>query len=258
MTARYKSFESKRQLALDHDVFLADSRVWTYLPKILGKVFFQGGTKRPIPVEIGGSRQQKLRPGQTRKSTKGTDGNGAAWPGVIAKEIEKAVGSAAVHLSTSNTTAIKVATAGMTPSQSTANVAAVVEGMTSNLLPQGWRNVRSIHIKGPNTPALPIWLASELWTGTNDVVEEAPEAGKKRKRESVTQKAKAEPGTDKHARRRVSGFSDDAGGVGASDDLASDKKNLFSRRKGRNANDAVRAQLSTKLKGEVIADAGSS
>ena len=38
-----------------------------------------------------------------------------------------------------------------------------------------WRGVRGIHIKGPTTAALPIWLADELWTDEADVLEDAPE-----------------------------------------------------------------------------------
>lgn len=133
---------------------------------------------------------QKLAPGQSRKSTKGTNGNGVAKPGALAKELEKALNSAVVHLSTSNTAAVKVATAAMSPAQSTANIQAVVESITSKLLPQGWRNVRAIHVKGPNTPAFPIWLASELWVKEEDVLEERKVPGQKRKRENAEKKAR--------------------------------------------------------------------
>ena len=49
---RYKSYESRRQLLAEHDVFLADDRAITLLPKILGKVFYSSTTKRPIPVDL--------------------------------------------------------------------------------------------------------------------------------------------------------------------------------------------------------------
>ena len=35
-----------------------------------------------------------------------------------------------------------------------------------------WRNIRAVHIKGPNTMALPIWLADELWTDEAMILEE--------------------------------------------------------------------------------------
>ncbi len=35
-----------------------------------------------------------------------------------------------------------------------------------------WRNVRGVHVKGPNTMAVPVWLAEELWTDEGMVLEE--------------------------------------------------------------------------------------
>jgi ribosome biogenesis protein UTP30 len=48
--------------------------------------------------------------------------------------------------------------------------------MLEKFVTKGWRNVRSVHIKGPNTLALPIWLARELWVEEADVLEEAEAA----------------------------------------------------------------------------------
>ena len=50
-----------------------------------------------------------------------------------------------------------------------------------------WRNVRGVHVKGPNTMALPVWLAEELWTDEGMVLEnhEAIEV-----KEKATQKGK--------------------------------------------------------------------
>mmetsp|Transcript_15100 Transcript_15100/g.61818 ORF Transcript_15100/g.61818 Transcript_15100/m.61818 type:complete len:90 (+) Transcript_15100:523-792(+) len=41
LKARYKTFESKRQLCDSYDLFLADDRVLPLLPKLLGKQFFR-------------------------------------------------------------------------------------------------------------------------------------------------------------------------------------------------------------------------
>ena len=193
LKAKYKSFESRRQLLAEHDFFMADSRIITYLPKTLGKVFYRGHGKRPIPVEIGGNsvigrdgKVVKPNPGQPRKSTKGTDGKGAANAPTFARELERALNSAIVHLSTSNTTAVKVATAAMTPAQCAANIQTIIEGITSRLLPGGWRNIRALHLKGPKSPSFPIWLANELWMDDKDVLEEKKIPGKKRKKPGDT------------------------------------------------------------------------
>lgn len=93
---------------------------------------------------------------------------------VVAKDIQKSLDSALVHLSPSATTAIRVAHASFEPEKIAENVQAVVNGLTAQdkLIPKGWRNIRSLHIKGPETTALPIWLADELWVDEEDVLDE--------------------------------------------------------------------------------------
>jgi ribosome biogenesis protein UTP30 len=189
LKSKYHSFESKRQLLGEYDVFLADDRVITYLPTLLGKTFYKSGAKRPIPVTLEGRRQnvdeagtkrQKLSEGGT-KVTK-TD----VKPAELAAEITKALTSALVHLAPSTTTAVKVGTASQEPAQLQANVEAVVNGLIEKFVPQQWRNVRAVHIKGPNTAALPIWLTQELWAEETQVLEQQEKSaltdGKKRKR----------------------------------------------------------------------------
>lgn len=64
--------------------------------------------------------------------------------------------------------------------------------MVEKFVTKKWRNVRAIHIKGPNTMALPVWLAEELWVDQADVLEEeeakqrieaGKQKGKRKKRE---------------------------------------------------------------------------
>ncbi|KAL9057083.1 MAG: hypothetical protein Q9162_002517 [Coniocarpon cinnabarinum] len=257
LKARYKSFESKRQLASEHDLFLADSRVWTYLPKILGKVFFHGGTKRPIPVNIEGAQAQKLGTGEGRRSTKGTVGNGVAKPSVIAKEVEKALHSAVVHLSTSNTTAVKVALAGMDAVQSSANIDAVVNSMISKLIPQGWRNVRAIHIKGPNTPALPVWLADRLWAEEQDVLPEKAGPRQKRKRQNSNPSTVAEgkrehnPGNTSRKYRKEATTRESLNYPGSEEGTSQMRPKLTGKEEQENG-DNERKRRAKKLKAEVI------
>ena len=95
----------------------------------------------------------------------------AGGPTQVAREIEKALTSALVHISPSTTTSVKVGRGRWAPEKLAANVETVVKGMTEKYVPRGWRNVRSIHLKGSETVALPIWLASELWEDEADVLE---------------------------------------------------------------------------------------
>ena len=186
--ARYKSFESRRQFHSEHDVFLADSRIITRLPKILGKIFY-GGTKRPVPVNLQPLKQKSL-PGKDLAPTMGVIDSKVAPPAQFAKEIDTALSCAVVNLSPSVTTSIRVGSSHFQPHQLADNIEAVVNGMVPKLIPKGWKNVKSLHIKGPMTMALPVWLADELWQDPADVIEDdeaersaalASQKGRKRK-----------------------------------------------------------------------------
>ena len=188
LKTKYKSYESRRQLLGEYDVFLADDRIITYLPQVLGKVFYKSGSKRPVPVTLEGKRQSMDEKGNKRRklSEGGAKVNKAeVKPADVAREIERALGSALVHLAPSTTTAVKVGKAAMQPAQLQENVETTAQGLIEKYVPQKWSNVRAIHIKGPNTAALPIWMAEELWEHEKDVLDQAPpvqEKSKKRKR----------------------------------------------------------------------------
>jgi ribosome biogenesis protein UTP30 len=188
LLAKYKSFESRRQLRDEHDVFLADDRIVTRLPSALGKIFYSG-VKRPIPVHLTPYNPKN----QTPKGTglpKDKSTIKIASPLQFAKEVETALSSAQVRLSPSVTTSIHIGSSNFKPEDLAENISAAVEGMITKFVPKGWRNIKSIHIKGPKTMALPIWLAEELWQEPDDVlenedaakaVEAASQKGKKRK-----------------------------------------------------------------------------
>ena len=210
LKSKYHSFESKRQLLGEYDVFLADDRVITYLPTLLGKTFYKSGAKRPIPVTLEGRRQNMDEAGNKRQklSEGGTKVTKAdVQPAELAAEINKALTSALVHLAPSTTTAVKVGTASQEPAQLQANVEAVVNGLVEKFVPQKWRNVRAVHIKGPNTAALPIWLTEELWAEETQVLDQQQESfadGKKRKRGALTSEEEnviEVPGADGKMRR---------------------------------------------------------
>ena len=195
LKARYKSFESRRQLRGEHDVFLADKRVVAMLPKTLGKVFYSSSTKRPVPIELEGYKPKKNQGAErfsvVKKKPDRDEGKTVAPPAQCAKEIERALGCALVHLSPAATTSVRVGLDSFTPQQISDNVEAVINGMIEKFVNKGWRNIKAIHIKGPNTMALPIWLAEELWIDEADVLEDegaaeqarllARQGGKKRK-----------------------------------------------------------------------------
>ncbi|KAF2257836.1 ribosomal protein L1 [Lojkania enalia] len=186
---KYKSFESKRQLMAEYDVFMADDRIITALPGVLGKVFYSSKGKRPLPVVLtaGAGRPGKLKDNLSQKKVEKVGAVGT--PAGVAREIETALRSTLVNLSASANTSIKVGKATMTSQQLRENIEAVVSALTGRLIPQGWRNIRVMHIKGPATQALPIWLADELWTDEKQVLDE-PWRPVIKDGESKSQKAK--------------------------------------------------------------------
>lgn len=177
MKAKYKSFESRRQLKDEHDLFLADKRVVTLLPKVLGKTFYTG-SKRPIPIDLEGYKPKADKSSERfsvvvkkKKSDEKEDAKSVATPAQCAKEITRALDSALIHLSPAATTSIKVGLSTFSAKQISENVEAVVNGMVEKFITKGWRNIKAIHIKGPSTMALPIWLADELWLDEGAILE---------------------------------------------------------------------------------------
>ena len=174
LEAKYYSFESKRQLRDSFDLFLSDDRIITYLSKILGATFYKTTSKRPIPVllEAPKTKQRENAALPSAKARKNpSDLKSVAAPSVLAKEIERTLSTAQVHISPSTTTSVRVGNATFNPQQLAENIEAVVNGLVGKLV--AWRNIRAVHIKGPNTMALPIWLAHELWADEGMVLEEA-------------------------------------------------------------------------------------
>ncbi|KAJ5721985.1 hypothetical protein N7488_000020 [Penicillium malachiteum] len=192
LKARYQSFESRRQLLAEHDVFLADDRIITRLVPTLGKVFYKS-SKRPIPIRIAEIEKvdgKRVKKDAKQKPAKEDKSAAFATPLIVAKEIERTLSCAAVHLAPSTTAAIRVGSSKFTAEQLSENIAAVVQGMTDKFISKGWRNIKALHVKGANTMAMPIWLASELWVEDADVVEQtetpAIEGGKNnKKRKSI-------------------------------------------------------------------------
>ena len=184
LKAKWSQYEAQRKLLSEHDIFLADDRIITMLSKVLGKTFYKSTSKRPIPVNIAAPAAKTNGKKIARAKSTPTNSN-SGTPKDIAAEIEKAIQSAVIHLSPSTNTAVKVGYSSWDEKKLAENVEAVANGLIEKFVSKKWRNVRALHIKGPETAALPIWLADEMWENEDDVVEEAAivpaNVGKKRK-----------------------------------------------------------------------------
>ncbi|RJE27184.1 hypothetical protein PHISCL_00425 [Aspergillus sclerotialis] len=155
LKARYQSFESRRQLLSEHDVFLADDRIIMRLVQTLGKIFYQS-SKRPIPISVAEIEKvdgKRVKKDQKKKDNREKESSFAS-PAIVAKEIEKTLHCAPVHLAPATTAAVRVGSSKFTPEQLAANVDAVVKGLTEKFVTKGWRNIKAVHIKGANTMAM--------------------------------------------------------------------------------------------------------
>ncbi|KAK7418019.1 proteasome-interacting protein cic1 [Neonectria magnoliae] len=216
LKSKFSQYEAQRKLFADHDIFLGDDRIINRLPKVLGKTFFKTQQKRPIPVVLQAKAPKVDGKRVKRTKTEGTVNAGTAAE--IAKEVQKALGSALVSLAPTTNTAVRVGYSSWTPEQVAENVDAVATALIEKWVPQKWRNMKSIYIKGPESTALPIWLTDELWMDEKDVVADDEEAraikaaekaniGKKRK--SLDGTSDAEPATKKKAKKQAPQGDDD-------------------------------------------------
>ena len=212
LEAKYRSFESRRQLRDSYDLFLADDRIITHLAKFLGKTFYNTTAKRPIPVSLEASKPKEKKNAAlpSTKVRKGpSDTKSIATPTLFAREIERTLSTAQINLSPSITTSVRVGLDSHTPEQLAANIEAVMESLTGKLV--GWKNVRAVHLKGPNTMALPIWLAEELWVDEGmvlideEVAEAKSKAVQKGKRERKLMEGKRDGDADGERRKRKVG-----------------------------------------------------
>lgn len=174
------------------------------LPQVLGKTFYKSTSKRPIPINLSGSPPKDAEGKKIERAKGDKSPRAAGTAKQIATEIEKALSSALIHLSPTVSTAIRVGYSAWAPEKVAENIEAVVNETVERFVPKKWRGVRALHIKGPETAALPIWLADELWEEEADVVDneeykkKIANVGKKRKSRALEgEKAEEEKGNKK-------------------------------------------------------------
>eukprot|EP00884_Botryococcus_braunii_P005373 jgi/Botrbrau1/14837/Bobra.0278s0007.1 len=125
----YESFEAKRKLCTDFDLFLADNRILPSLPKLIGKTFFKK-KKQPIPVDL------------RRKE----------W----GEEVQRALNATYMFLGHGSCLTIRFARSSFTEKQCAENLVAVLRAAVPHL-PKKWSNVQNLFIKTANSVALPFY-----------------------------------------------------------------------------------------------------
>ncbi|EMR11512.1 hypothetical protein PNEG_00525 [Pneumocystis murina B123] len=158
---KFRSYQQKRELRDSYDFFVADSRVISLLPKLLGKAFYEK-KRQPIPIDL---------------ATKST-------PEHLFKEIEKAYSSTYLHLSPGTCTSIKCGAICQTPEQIAENIQIITNTLAEKFVKNGWKGIRGFHIKTSESIALPIWLCENVFDADVDKVKEIDKIVNDKKRKA--------------------------------------------------------------------------
>ncbi|KPP73114.1 ribosomal L1 domain-containing protein 1-like [Scleropages formosus] len=162
LKTEYKSFESKRRLLGNFDLFLSDARVRRLLPSHLGKHFYQS-KKAPLSVDLL-SKQ-------------------------LAKSLEKIIQGSTLCISKKGSCCMAhVGHSGMPADHIVENIIATVNSVAENL-PQKGMSIKIIHLKSQSSAALPVYTSdlshvSLLKEAEENTISSGAPSGKKRKKGS--------------------------------------------------------------------------
>jgi hypothetical protein len=132
LSKEYKQYSARRELLKSYDAFFVDDRILPMMPRVLGKTFF-ARKRQPVPVAMSGSRS-------------------------LTNALLRARDSTPLYLGAGLCVAIKVGHTGMTPAQVAGNIMSVLPQVIEHM-PRKWRNIASVHVKLPESAALPLFMA---------------------------------------------------------------------------------------------------
>ena len=128
----FKPFEAKRQLCASYDIFLTDCRIVSLLPKLIGKKFFES-KKIPVVVDL------------TKEDLK--------------TELETAINSTYLHLTSGPCSSVKIGLGSQGVPTLTENGTQIIKQVIEKI-PGGWDNIKVLHVKTPDSLALPIYTCN--------------------------------------------------------------------------------------------------
>ncbi|GAA5823861.1 hypothetical protein JCM10212_006832 [Sporobolomyces blumeae] len=175
LNKKHKTFEAKRQLLKEADLFLVDDRVMPEVGRAIGKMW-RDAKKQPIPVAI------------ARKDLKA--------------ELERAISSTYMQVTTGTSISIKLGTTSLhSPSELYDNLLAVLPYIASRIpnAPSTFGNVQSLHLKTSTSTSLPIYNAklSDRFTGY-----ELTEEEKKQKEDKLKEKERIKAEKEQRKKER--------------------------------------------------------
>ncbi|GAA5865618.1 hypothetical protein JCM8547_007664 [Rhodosporidiobolus lusitaniae] len=185
LRTKHKTFEAKRQLLKEAELFLVDDRVMVETGKCLGKMW-RDAKKQPIPVAF------------QRKDLKA--------------ELERAIGSTYMNVGAGTSLSIKLGTTSLhTPQELLSNLLAVLPFLATRIpnTPATFSNILSLHLKTSTSTSLPIYNASlesafEEVRGSKEQEEERERKVRERKeREEEKEVRRRERSATKEGRGRL-------------------------------------------------------
>ncbi|KAK4046464.1 proteasome-interacting protein cic1 [Microbotryomycetes sp. JL201] len=183
LKTKHKTFEAKRQLLKEADLFLVDDRVMVEVGHCIGKMW-RDAKKQPVPIAI------------TRKDLKA--------------ELERAVASTYMQISTGTNLSIKIGSLELhDEAQLVANLLSAIPQLAVRIPESPFSNIQSLHIKTSTSTALPIYNArlndEGVFAGpTQEEIEAKKAAAKeKEKREAEKEERRKERSATKEGKGRV-------------------------------------------------------
>lgn len=131
LKGKFRPFDARRQLARDHDLFLADERIVPMLPKLCGSVFYKD-RKFPVPIDLTNKKH-------------------------LGELIDRALASTYYMQNKGSCSTVKVGFLQRhTPAEIVNNIAYALPAIVSRI-PGKWANVQNIEVKTGRSAALPVW-----------------------------------------------------------------------------------------------------
>ncbi|EEB06375.1 U3 snoRNP-associated protein Cic1/Utp30 family protein [Schizosaccharomyces japonicus yFS275] len=178
LKAKWKSFEQKRQLRDQYDLFLADERIYAMLPHTLGTTFYKK-KKLPIPVDVHQATAEQLK-----------------------ETVAGVYNSTLFQAAPCNSFMVKCGHTTNTPAELAENLSSIIEYLSAKIMCKNENVLLSIHIKTSHSLALPLWQAENLAELLAKKQNENKIPATKRKNSDAEEQAESKPAATKKQKQQ--------------------------------------------------------
>lgn len=138
LKTKYSTFEAKRSLCSEFDIFLVDKSLVTMIPKVLGSAFYKR-KKFPIPVDLTELEQD---------------------PTATKKHVENAILNTHMFFNNGPCVAILAGNSAQDQECLVKNAVAIVKGLDKIIPNGGHENIKSLHMKSSDSISIPLFSSS--------------------------------------------------------------------------------------------------